>query len=59
MFEPIAKNIFRWGTIDGESGIMMYSHLLLKGGKTVLIDPIEAKLLGLMFREGVEQKERI
>ncbi len=40
MFEPVAKNIFRWGTIDGESGIMMYSHLLLKEGKAVLIDPV-------------------
>ena len=40
MFEPVAKNIFRWGTIDGESGIMMYSHLLLKDGKAVLIDPV-------------------
>ena len=40
MFEPVARNIFRWGTIDGESGIMMYAHLLLKDGKAVLIDPI-------------------
>ena len=40
MFEPITKNIFRWGTLDGESGLMMYSHLLLKDGKAVLIDPI-------------------
>ena len=40
MFEPVAKNIFRWGIIDGESGIMMYSHLLLKEGKAVLIDPV-------------------
>ena len=40
MFEPIAGNIFRWGTMDGESGIMMYAHLLLKDGKAVLIDPI-------------------
>ncbi len=40
MFEPISKNIFRWGTIDGESGILMYSHLLLKDDKAVLIDPL-------------------
>lgn len=40
MFDPITKNIFRWGTIDGETGIMMYSHLLLEDGKAVLIDPI-------------------
>ena len=40
MFEPITRNIFRWGTLDGESGLMMYSHLLLKDGKAVLIDPI-------------------
>ncbi len=40
MFEPVAKDIFRWGTMDGESGIMMYSHLLLKDGKAVLIDPV-------------------
>ena len=50
MFEPIAKNIFRWGTIDGESGIMMYSHLLLKGGKTVLIDPIAMPGLNQMIK---------
>lgn len=40
MFDPIAKNIFKWGTIDGETGVMMYSHLLLKDGKAVLIDPL-------------------
>ncbi len=40
MFEPITKNIFRWGTIDPEIGLMMYSHLLLKGDKAVLIDPV-------------------
>lgn len=40
MFEPISRDIFRWGTIDGESGIMMYSHLILKDGKAVLVDPV-------------------
>lgn len=50
MFEPIAKNIFRWGAIDGESGIMMYSHLLLKDGKAVLIDPIAMPKLIQMIR---------
>ncbi len=50
MFEPIAKNVFRWGTIDGESGIMMYSHLLLKDGKIVLIDPIAMPGLNQMIK---------
>ena len=50
MFEPIAKNIFRWGTIDGESGIMMYSHLLLKDDKAVLIDPIAMPRLNQMMK---------
>lgn len=50
MFEPIAKNIFRWGTIDGESGIMMYSHLLLKDGKAVLIDPLAMPRLNQMIK---------
>ena len=49
MFEPIARNIFRWGTIDGESGIMMYSHLLLKDDKAVLIDPIAMPGLNQMI----------
>lgn len=40
MFEPVTKSIFRWGTIDCESGIMMYSHLLLKDDYSVLIDPV-------------------
>ncbi len=50
MFEPITKSIFRWGTIDGESGIMMYSHLLLKDGKAVLIDPLAMPKLNQMIR---------
>ncbi|MHB8371964.1 MAG: MBL fold metallo-hydrolase [Thermoplasmataceae archaeon] len=50
MFEPIAKNVFRWGTIDGESGIMMYSHLLLKDGKIVLIDPLAMPGLNQMIK---------
>ena len=50
MFEPVAKNIFRWGTIDGESGIMMYSHLLLKEGKAVLIDPVAMPGLNRMIK---------
>ena len=50
MFEPVAKHIFRWGTIDGESGIMMYSHLLLKDGKAVLIDPIAMPRLLQMIK---------
>ncbi len=50
MFEPVAKNIFRWGTIDAESGIMMYSHLLLKGGKAVLVDPIAMPELMTMIK---------
>ena len=40
MFEPVTRNIFRWGTLDGESGFMMYSHLLRKEDKAVLIDPV-------------------
>jgi hypothetical protein len=50
MFEPVAKNIFRWGTIDGESGIMMYSHLLLKEGNAVLIDPVAMPGLNRMVK---------
>lgn len=50
MFEPIAKNIFRWGTIDGETGIMMYSHLLLKDGNAVLIDPLAMPRLIQMIK---------
>lgn len=50
MFEPITKNIFRWGTIDGETGIMMYSHLLLKDGKAVLIDPLAMPGLNQMIK---------
>ena len=40
MFVPITKDVFRWGTIDGESGFMMYSHLVLNGDNAVLIDPV-------------------
>lgn len=40
MFVPITRNIFRWGTVDGETGKMMYSHLLIKDGRVVLIDPL-------------------
>ncbi len=50
MFEPVAKDIFRWGTIDGESGIMMYSHILLKDNKSVLIDPIAMPRLNDMIK---------
>lgn len=50
MFEPVAKNIFRWGTIDGETGVMMYSHLLLKDGKAVLIDPLAMPGLNRMIQ---------
>ena len=40
MFEPVTKSIFRWGTNNAETGIMMYSHLLINGDKAVLIDPV-------------------
>ena len=50
MFEPVTKNIFRWGTIDAESGILMYSHLLLKDGKAVLIDPVAMPGLNKMIK---------
>lgn len=50
MFEPVAKNIFRWGTIDGESGIMMYSHLLLRDGKAVMVDPVAMPGLNEMIK---------
>lgn len=50
MFEPVAKGIFRWGTMDGESGIMMYSHLLLKDGKAVLIDPLAMPRINQMIK---------
>ncbi len=50
MFEPITRDIFRWGTIDGETGIMMYSHLLLKDGKVVLIDPIAMPGINQMIK---------
>ncbi len=50
MFEPITKSIFRWGTVDGESGYMMYSHLLLKDDKAVLIDPLAMPGLNNMIK---------
>lgn len=50
MFEPITRNIFRWGTIDGETGKMMYSHLLLNDGKAVLIDPVAMPGLNDMIK---------
>ena len=50
MFEPITKNIFRWGTNDPESGYMMYSHLLLEKDRAVLIDPVEIPDLIKMVR---------
>jgi hypothetical protein len=50
MFEPITRNIFRWGTIDGETGIMMYSHLLLRENKAVLIDPLAMPEIIKMIR---------
>ena len=50
MFEPVTKNIFRWGTIDAETGIMMYSHLLLDGDKAVMIDPVAMPGLIQMIR---------
>ena len=40
MFEPVTKHIFRWGTMDPESGIMMYSHLIINDDKRILIDPV-------------------
>ena len=40
MFEPVTGNIFRWGTIDPETGIMMYSHLIIDEEKGILIDPV-------------------
>ena len=40
MFGPVTKNIFRWGTIDPESGIMMHAHLIIDDEKCVLIDPV-------------------
>ena len=40
MLEPVTKNIFRWGTIDPESGIMMHAHLIIDDEKCVLIDPV-------------------
>lgn len=49
MFEPVARDIFRWGTIDGETGVMMYSHLLLDGGNAVLIDPLAMPRLNEMI----------
>ncbi len=50
MFEPITKNIFRWGTNDPESGVMMYSHLLLHEDKAVLIDPVSVPDLAKMVK---------
>ncbi len=40
MFEPVTKNIYRWGTIDPESGLMMYSHLLINNDQSIMIDPV-------------------
>ncbi|AKA49492.1 hypothetical protein IX51_10745 [uncultured archaeon] len=39
MFEPVTKKIFRWGTVDPEISIMIYGHLLVKNGSSVLVDP--------------------
>lgn len=50
MFEPVTREIFRWGTIDGETGIMMYSHLLIRDGKIVLIDPVAMPDLNRMLK---------
>lgn len=50
MFEPVTRNVFRWGTMDGETGIMMYSHLLLKNGKAVLVDPLAMPRLNDMIK---------
>lgn len=50
MFVPITQNIFRWGNIDGETGIMAYSHLLLREGKAVLVDPLAMPDLIPMIR---------
>ena len=50
IFEPITKQIFRWGTIDAESGIMLYSHLIINEDKAVLIDPVAMPGLTQMIR---------
>lgn len=50
MFEPVTKHIFRWGTNDAETGIMMYSHLLINGDKVVLIDPVAMPGLAQMIK---------
>ena len=50
MFEPVTKSIFRWGTNHAESGIMMYSHLLIKEDKAVLIDPVAMPWLVHMIK---------
>ena len=50
MFEPVTKSIFRWGTNDAETGIMMYSHLLINGDKTVLINPVAMPWLVHMIK---------
>lgn len=36
--------------MDGETGLMMYSHLLLKDGKVVLIDPLAMPKLVQMIK---------
>ena len=50
MFEPVTKQIFRWGTNDEETSIMMYSHLLINGDKAVLIDPVAMPGLAQMIK---------
>ena len=50
MFEPITKHIFRWGTIDAKTGIMLYSHLIINEDKAVLIDPVAMPGLTQMIR---------
>ncbi len=50
MFEPVTRNIFRWKSLDPESGLMMNAHLLLKDGKAVLVDPMAMPDLIPMIR---------
>lgn len=39
MFNPIGKNLFRWGTPDPAYDWMMYGHVIFRKNAIVLVDP--------------------
>ncbi len=39
MFEPVSRNILRWGTPDPEGDWIMYGHIVHDEQKCIMIDP--------------------